>query len=449
MGFLNKLFGIPPVASEHGEMVDHMLELVHWIMFVLFVGWTLYLAYTLVRFYRKRHPRADYTGLRGHASSHIEIGVIITEVILLLGFAFPLWATQVDQFPDPDVRVNVWGQQFSWNFHYPGADKKFGTTNRFLISSDNPIGIDAEDPNSHDDFVTPDLVLPKGKKVELALTSKDVIHNLALVGMRASTDADPAKINRIWFIPILSGKSEIICGQLCGPSHGNMKAQLEVKETQVAFDEWQKQQEPVRDKAFAAEALKRLGIVSPAPAPAPATPAATPAPATTTPAAPAAARAVPATTPSPSPAPASPAEAPPSATPAPAAEGAVVKLRLGVIPNVMKFDKTELTAKAGKKVNLLFENKGCVLQHNFLLLKPGTKDAVGALADKMLTDPAGLAKQYVPETTDVLVKGNKLIGIGQSDLIEFTAPAAAGDYPYICTFPGHWRLMHGVLKVTP
>jgi cytochrome c oxidase subunit 2 len=412
MGFINKFFGIPPVASEHGEMVDHMLELVHWIMLVLFVGWSLYLTYTLIRFYRKRQPRADYTGVRGHASSHLEMGVIITEIILLLGFAFPLWATQVDQFPNPDVRINAWAEQFKWNFHYPGADRKFGTTNRFLISPDNPIGIDPYDPNSHDDFVTSDLVLPKGKKIEIAVTSKDVIHNLALVGMRASTDADPAKVNRIWFIPSLSGKSEIICGQLCGPSHGNMKAQLDVKETIGAFDGWQKEQQPVREKGFAAEAVKKLGVSVPA-----------------------------------APTPEQPATPPPA--PAPAAAGDSVQIKLGVIPNVMKFDKAELTVKAGQKVSLLFENKADVLQHNFLLLKPGTKDAVGALADKMLLDPQGLAKLYIPDSTDVLVKGTKLIGISQSDLIEFTAPAEPGDYPYICTFPGHWRLMNGVLKVTP
>jgi azurin len=97
---------------------------------------------------------------------------------------------------------------------------------------------------------------------------------------------------------------------------------------------------------------------------------------------------------------------------------------------------------------LLFRNEKCPLQHNFLLLKPGTKDAVGALADKMLTDPEALKKLYLPESADILVKPTKLIGIGQSDLIEFTAPAEAGDYPYICTFPGHCRLMNGVLKVT-
>ncbi len=406
MGFLNKLFGIPPVGSEHGEMVDLMLELVHWIMLVLFVGWSCYLTYTLIRYYRKNNPKADHAGVRGHGTTHLEIGVIITEIILLLGFAFPLWATQVDRFPHPDVQVRAWAQQFGWNFHYAGPDGKFGTTSRFMITGDNPIGIDPEDPNSHDDFVTAGLVLPKGKKIEIAVTSKDVIHNLALVGMRTATDADPGKVNHIWFVPIVAGTSDIICGQLCGEGHGNMKGELIVKETQAEFDEWQKEQQPVRDKGFAAAAVKKLGVT--------ATKSADP------------------LTPSPA--------------PAPEAAG---PLKLGVIPNVMKFDKAELTVKAGAKVTLIFENKACALMHNFLLLKPGTKDSVGALADGMLSDPQALAKMYFPTSDNILVKGNKLIALGQTDTIEFTAPAEPGEYPYICTFPGHWRLMNGVLKVTP
>lgn len=405
MGFLNKLFGIPPVGSEHGEMVDHMLELVHWIMLILFVGWSIYLTITLIKFYRKNNPRADHGGVRGHASSHLELGVIITEIILLLGFAFPLWATQVDRFPIPDVRVNAWAEQFRWSFHYTGADGKFGTTNRFLISATNPLGIDPADPNSHDDFISSTLVLPKGKKIEIAVTSKDVIHNLALVSMRAATDADPAKVNRIWFVPTLAGKSDIICGQLCGSGHGIMKGELEIMESMTSYEDWQKQQQVVADMPFAADAVKKFRASQPTPA-----------------------------------AVAPPAEAAPAATP-----GA---LELGVIPNVMQFDKKELTCKAGEKITLKFFNKACALQHNFLLLKPGSKDAVGALADKMLSDPQSLAKLYVPDSPDILVKPNKLIGIGQTDTIEFTAPAEPGDYPYICTFPGHWRLMNGVLKVT-
>jgi uncharacterized protein len=146
------------------------------------------------------------------------------------------------------------------------------------------------------------------------------------------------------------------------------------------------------------------------------------------------------------PKPAEPAPAAPA--PAAPAAGAVTKLKLGVTPAVMKFDKATLEVKAGSKVMLLFINEKCPLQHNFLLVKPGKMNDVGALADKMLTDPQAMAKHYTPESPEVLAHSNKLIGIGQSDIIEFTAPTEPGDYPYLCTFPGHWRMMNGVLKVT-
>jgi len=407
MGFINKLFGIPPVGSQHGEMVDHMLELVHWIMLILFVGWSLYLCVALVRFYRKNNPKADHGGVRGHASSHIELGVIITEIILLLGFAFPLWATQVDKFPHPDVRVNAWGETFRWSFHYTGADGKFGRTDRFLISGANPLGIDPTDPNSHDDFVSSTLVLPKGKKVEIAVTSKDVIHNLALVSMRAATDADPAKVNRMWFVPTLAGKSDIICGQLCGTGHGTMKGELEVLENMPDFENWAKQQQVVADMPFAAEAVTLFRASHPPP-------------------------------------PVTPVEA----TPAPPAAGGDGTIQLGVIPTVMQFDKKELTVKAGQKVKIEFKNAACPLMHNFLLIKPGTKDSIGAKADAMLAAPDAMARHYIIDSPDVLAHSNKLVAIGQSDTIEFTAPAEPGDYPYICTFPGHWRFMNGVMHVT-
>ena len=146
-------------------------------------------------------------------------------------------------------------------------------------------------------------------------------------------------------------------------------------------------------------------------------------------------------------------DAPKPAEPAKAAEaapaGAVTKLMLGVLPAVMKFDKATLEVKAGSKVVMLFSNAKCPLQHNFLLVKPGKLNDVGALADKMLTDPKAMAKSYIPESPEILAHGTKLIGLGQSELIEFTAPTEPGDYPYLCTFPGHWRMMNGVLKVTP
>ncbi|WP_395742955.1 plastocyanin/azurin family copper-binding protein [Prosthecobacter sp.] len=119
--------------------------------------------------------------------------------------------------------------------------------------------------------------------------------------------------------------------------------------------------------------------------------------------------------------------------------------------NPMGYNKTELTVKAGQKVKLTLNNTGSVapLAHNFLLLKPGKIEAVGAMANVMMTDPQGPAKNYIPDgaKADILAH-TKLVQPNQSDTIEFTAPAEAGDYPYMCTFPGHWLLMRGVMHVT-
>ncbi|RYD35452.1 MAG: hypothetical protein EOP86_08445 [Verrucomicrobiaceae bacterium] len=482
MGFLNKLFGIIENGSEHGSMVDHMLEIVHWFMAVLFVGWSIYLVVAIWKGYHKRTPKANYHGIQSHASSHIEIGVIITEIILLMGFAFPLWANRVDQFPDPDVKIKALAEQFNWQFQYAGADGKLGATDRFQISSQNPAGIDPEDPNGWDDFISGSLTLPRGKKVEINVTSKDVIHNLALPVMRIAQDADPGKESRMWFIPTKVGKSEIICGQLCGPAHGNMRSVLEIVPDDKTFATWMGEQNLFGDSPVAQEVKKKLQASGRLPvptAPAPATePAAAPAPA-----APATPAAAPAVTPAPVAAPPAPAPAPapavpepapaaapgaPTAAPAPAVAPAAqnppastaaatpapessdeAKIELGVIPAAMKFDKPTLTVKPGQKVTLLFKNARCPLQHNFLLVKPGKLNEVGGLGDKMLTDPQAVAKHYIPSSPEIIAHSSKLIGIGQSDLIQFTAPTEPGDYPYLCTFPAHWRLMNGVLKVAP
>lgn len=140
----------------------------------------------------------------------------------------------------------------------------------------------------------------------------------------------------------------------------------------------------------------------------------------------------------------------PVQVPAPPGEpGDQVKLMLGVLPAVMKFDRELLTVRAGQQVMLLFHNAKCPLQHNFILAKPGTLPDLGAMADRMLTDPQAMAKNYVPASADVLAQSTKLLGLGQSDLLEFSAPDAPGDYPFLCTFPGHWRMMHGILRVLP
>jgi putative membrane-bound dehydrogenase-like protein len=131
---------------------------------------------------------------------------------------------------------------------------------------------------------------------------------------------------------------------------------------------------------------------------------------------------------------------------APSAPPSVI-LQLGTIPNKMAFDKAELTVKAGQTVRIVFKNSD-LMQHNFVLARIGALDAVGAAADRLVTTPQGFARGFVPETADVLASST-LLNPEETTEINFTAPAVPGSYPFACTFPGHWRLMKGVLIVTP
>ena len=122
-----------------------------------------------------------------------------------------------------------------------------------------------------------------------------------------------------------------------------------------------------------------------------------------------------------------------------------VVLRLSVIPNQLKFDLTELTVAAGQLVEVIFTNPD-VMQHNFVLGASGSLTQIGQAADKLATSPAGIAQNYVPDIPQVMFS-TKLLEPGQSVTFQFKAPAAAGQYPYVCTFPSHWQVMNGVLNV--
>jgi len=267
---INKFLGILPNASEHGYMVDSMLEACHWFMALLFVGWTIYFLYTIHRFHHSRHPKADYHGVQSKASAHLEFSVVLIEAVLLLGFALPLWGKRVngDQFPPSTdaVRVHAVAQQFLWNFHYPGPDGVFGRQSPEFVTENNPLGLDPNDPHGKDDVITKnELHLINQKPTVIEITSKDVIHGLALEHMRISQDAIPGSRIPAWFRPIRAGTYDIICSQLCGYGHSGMRAVMTV-ETQAEFDSWFKEQSDLQHPKPAGTAPAPAAPVAPAPA---------------------------------------------------------------------------------------------------------------------------------------------------------------------------------------
>ena len=117
-------------------------------------------------------------------------------------------------------------------------------------------------------------------------------------------------------------------------------------------------------------------------------------------------------------------------------------IKIGTKPG-LKFDIKLVQVKAGSKVKLVFSNNDDML-HNLLIVKPKSVDEVGLSAQKMGLD--GANKGYVPESDKVLFHTG-LMQPETSESIYFTAPNVAGDYTFVCTFPGHYTLMQGILKV--
>ena len=200
---LQHMLGLPVDASTHGAQMDRLLFYVHLLMVVLFVGWISFFVYTLIRFRKSRNPKADYTGVKTHASSYLEAAVAIVEVLLLVGISIPFWSWKVSAFPtEPDtVYVRVIAQQFAWNIHYPGPDGKFGRTNIKLVDEQtNPIGLDRADPDAKDDIVTLNqLHIPVNRPIVVEITTKDVIHSFFLPVMRVKQDAIPGMLIPIHF----------------------------------------------------------------------------------------------------------------------------------------------------------------------------------------------------------------------------------------------------------
>jgi azurin len=120
------------------------------------------------------------------------------------------------------------------------------------------------------------------------------------------------------------------------------------------------------------------------------------------------------------------------------------EIELGTVGDTMAYDKTSFDVKAGSTVKLTLKNNGtsAAMQHDFVLVKPGTEQEVDNQSMA-----AGPAKDYLADSNPNILAHTKLLKPGESDSITFKAPSTAGDYPFLCTYPGHYPLMKGVLHV--
>ena len=175
----------------------------------------------------------------------LRLSWLAIEVMALGIFGTKAWASIYFTPPSANaLPIQAQAGQFAFYFRYPGPDGTFGPIHPEQINeaTENFFGLDTtHDQDSKDDIVTAELAVPVNREIHLLMHSKDVGHSFFVRELRIQQDFVPGLDLSVHFTPTKIGRYEIVCTQLCGLGHYNMKAYLEVM-SQEDFDKWLKQQ---------------------------------------------------------------------------------------------------------------------------------------------------------------------------------------------------------------
>ncbi|MBA3713090.1 MAG: cytochrome c oxidase subunit II [Pyrinomonadaceae bacterium] len=229
--FVDGRWWFPESITAHGPAYDRQFLISIIVVGLTFAAAQIGLGVMLWRYGSSRrggNERAVYS----HGSNRLEVvWTIVTAVIFVsLGLMGQrVWAQlHFNNAPAGSAQIRVTAQQFQWNFHYPGADNKFGRTDPAKIAdaSANFIGLDEDSPGAKDDVVVPTLAVQVDRPVELVLSARDVTHSIWVPELRFKQDLVPGLNISVHFTPVKTGKFELACAELCGQLHYKMKSYL-------------------------------------------------------------------------------------------------------------------------------------------------------------------------------------------------------------------------------
>lgn len=266
-------YGPHEAASEHGGSLDFLFNITLFFTGIVFVITHIYLFWYSYKYRAKEGRVALYFP---HNTMLEIVWTVVPSIVLVILVVQGLIAwneVMADVSPEEEyIEIEATGFQFGWDIRYPGADGKLGTKNYRLIDpGSNALGIDWTDQKSLDDVVlsgSDKIVLPRGTKVRVRITAKDVLHNFYLPHFRVKMDAIPGLPTYFVFTPKTTTEEyrqrlrnydewqipadadepdgplrweafeyELACAELCGKSHFSMKRILEVVEPEV-YEEW-------------------------------------------------------------------------------------------------------------------------------------------------------------------------------------------------------------------
>lgn len=214
----------PQDISVEGYRIDNLFLFITVLLTFLFLGMTGIIVFSMLAFRARPGRRSAYD--HGGSRRDVLIEIMISTIIFVTVDGVLLYRAHKDmnevfwKMPSANedvLRVQVMPQQWAWNIRYPGDDGEF---------------------NTEDDVVTlDDLRVPTGKKIYLQLRSKDVIHSFFLPNVRLKRDANPGEVSEFWFEVTQPGQFEIVCAEMCGYAHYQMRGEFTVYPP-TEFEKW-------------------------------------------------------------------------------------------------------------------------------------------------------------------------------------------------------------------
>jgi len=272
-------------ASEHGVGLDRIFNVTLFFTGIVFVITHIALFYFAYKYQGRTGRKARFIS---HDNKLEVIWTIIPAVVMtfLVVGGLEAWNDVMADVEEGEdyIEIEATGQQFAWTIRYPGDDGLIGTKDFRLINPNNPLGMDWEDPKTHDDVVSTGageiMKLPVGKKVRVRITSRDVLHNFDMPHFRIKMDAVPGLPTYFVFTPTVTTEEyraglgatdkngeplypewwelsdeedpespmrweafqyELACAELCGNGHYSMRRVFEIV-SQEEYDEWEASQ---------------------------------------------------------------------------------------------------------------------------------------------------------------------------------------------------------------
>ncbi len=240
-----------PIASNWGY-IDDTIIITFWVTGVVFVAIVGFMAYCTYRFRYREDRRAAYEPENNKLELWLTILTAVGVTVMLVPGLF-VW-NQYVTVPEEAAELEAVGQQWQWSFRLPGKDGVLGTTSPKNISDDNPFGLNPDDPNGRDDVLIEDseVHIPIDKPLKVLLRSKDVLHDFYVPQFRAKMDIVPGMVTYFWFTPIRAGTFDLLCFELCGVGHHDMRGSV-VVESESDYQAW------LREQSTFAQSLARAG----------------------------------------------------------------------------------------------------------------------------------------------------------------------------------------------